>query len=186
MVIHVVDQDYEYWLEVTEVKPASLVDPPWTGGVIIETKPIPAGVMARMPRLNPRPYFRTPTSNTPMPTPAERLHDLQAEGALDFIPQDPKDPRGGRELVYITPPESTRVVKIPEFASAGTEHLAEELELKQKAAEELIENNPFPAEQQDQSEPHYAAAREINERQVHDAFGTDRLFANPHMGDPKE
>lgn len=140
MVIHVVDQDYEYWLEVTEVKPASLVDPPWTGGVIIETKPIPAGVMARMPRLNPRPL----------------------------------------------PETGWRYETAPEFAGAGTEHLAEELQLKQKAAEELIEKNPFPAEQQDQAEPHYAVAREINERQVHDAFGTDRLFANPHMGDPKE
>lgn len=321
MVIHVVDHDYEYWLEVTAIKSASLVEPPWTGGVIIETKPIPAGVMARRPILNPRPYFRTP--NTPMQTPAERLQDLQAEGALDFIPQEnpkvskprvnvalppmvgvdpgiavsgvkitdweidinyrmvdryPADQQfriSDRKPVYITPPESSGVVEIPvdphygrpptiddiatkspeqlaqmypngiagvstsetdnlqppttdprfqqyrdpfrdagksyarmeiaqhgqlpetgwryetapEFQGAGTEHLAEELELKKQAAQELVEKNPFQAEDtepSDQSEPHYAVAREINERQITEAFGTDHLFANPHMGDPKE
>lgn len=87
------------------------------------------------------------------------------------------------------PETGWRYETAPEFAGAGTEHLAEELELKRQAAEELIEKNPFPAdeqEQQDQAEPHYAVAREINERQISEAFGTDQLFANSHMGDPKE
>lgn len=125
MAIHVVDHDYEYWLEVTAVKSASLVEPPWTGGVIIETKPIPAGVMARRPIMNPRPYFRTP--NTPLPTPAERLHDLQAEGALDFIPAEDRSfstPVPTKDIA-IPDPHYGRPPTIDDIATKSPEQLAQ-------------------------------------------------------------
>jgi len=66
LVVHVVDHDHEYWLEVTEVKGGSLIEPPWKGGVILETRPIPDGVLARASITKPRPYFQ-PLVISPQP-----------------------------------------------------------------------------------------------------------------------
>lgn len=58
VLVHVVDYDHEYWLEVAEVRTTTLIETGWVNGTVIETRPIAEGVRARKEVFTPRPYFR--------------------------------------------------------------------------------------------------------------------------------
>lgn len=57
VLIHVVDRDREYWLEVTDVIRSQPGETPWIDGAVIETKPIVHGPRASREIFTPRPFF---------------------------------------------------------------------------------------------------------------------------------
>lgn len=106
VLVHVVDRDYEYWLEVTEVRTTTLIDTGWINGILIETKPILDGVRARKSIFTPRPYFQPQPVKNPLS--AEELHNMQLNGELDWIPQER--------------PKITEVIRrVPELDAESTE-----------------------------------------------------------------
>lgn len=57
VLIHVVDRDHEYWLDITSVERASLGGIPWIDGATIEARPL-SSPRAIRPITAPRPYFQ--------------------------------------------------------------------------------------------------------------------------------
>lgn len=82
VLVHVVDTDFEYWLDIVDVKPSRPTDPGWVDGVVLEARPIRDGVRARRAVFTPRPFFQpalTIQKSTDIVDLPEEFSDVSAE-----------------------------------------------------------------------------------------------------------
>ena len=201
LVVHVVDHDHEYWLEVTEVKGGSLIEPPWKGGVILETRPIPDGVLARASITKPRPYFQ-PLTISPQPIdddakkwveslpdtsiPAGTLHRLPDKLTRAGFAPDPVGVPITEQEVTLSRPEPTMQIDVdPHYGRTPTNE-----DIATKSPEQLrqmyphgfgsaAEHDPALDSMQSETENLDPPAPELRFRQYRDPFmqtsGTEHL-----------
>lgn len=176
VLIHVVDRDHEYWLDIASIERASLGGIPWIDGVTIEARPLSAPRAIR-PLTTPRPYFqpiviRDPEQATeedsgqdpdPDPEPEEQdteghrfplLFDTDGDLGGHLYPGKSQALLDSLKSIPITPP--------PQPIVGRTLHQAHQDEQFTMGR---------PEHTQDLSEPHYEAARELNRQETLRALG---------------
>lgn len=169
VLIHVVDRDHEYWLDIASIERASLGGIPWIDGVTIEARPLSAPRAIR-PLTTPRPYFqpiviRDPEQATEEdsgqdPEPEEQ-HTEERRFPLFF---DTDGDLGGHSYLgesqaLLGSLESTPIAPPLHPIVGRTLYPAEQFTMGR------------PEHTQDLSEPHYEAARELNRQETLRALG---------------
>lgn len=185
VLVHVVDYDHEYWLEVVEVRTTTLIETGWVNGTVIETRPIAEGVRARREVFTPRPYFRPEfiaPPEGPVELPAE-FRDPEPETGPAPDPRSDLPPFQSLVGKHIT-------VRIPIIGevfelSGASPDAAERVSLLPDGVISGIIHTPLHGRVNEDSEISDSTPSPLIGHLSVQLENKDQLFANPHMDDPK-